>query len=506
MTRGYFWALCVGIALFLPLGSCAQSNTKLPEEVAEIFQEADASVRLGEPTAPIVALPEADTEKMLEIVRAGGVPIALGGGINDFNMLRDLAASLDGFILSDSFARHLDERISDPDGSSTNPERNADILLLKAIVDRNVPIYGSSELLRQINTEQKRFNESYSSIEEFVAAAATFKKAKSLMQRILTIDTHNDEPCEYRHGASIGLRQKEIQCSLPKMEEGLVDAAFVVAYQGQGELDEESSAAAVRRCDNIIDQIYADAAQYSDHCGIARTEAEVRKLKAAGKKAIFIGIENGYGIGTNLANIKHFRDRGVSYITLCHTGDNAICHTASSKSADSSLGLTPFGKEVIQEMNDCGMLIDVSHASDATFWDVYRESRAPFVCTHSGARAVFSYNRNITDEMLRAIAEKNGTIQVYFVDNFICWDEKLATIDTMMEHLFHCIKVAGIDHVGIGTDFDGGGGGPGLNGDNDMVNITVRLINAGYSDEDIAKLWGGNFMRVLSEVQALATK
>ena len=189
-----------------------------------------------------------------------------------------------------------------------------------------------------------------------------------------------------------------------------------------------------------------------------------------------------------------------------HPGESlvpAICHS-STHSADTTLGLSPFGREVVREMNLSGILVDVSHCSSGTFWDCINYSKAPIICSHSGAKAVFPHDRNLTDDQLRALSRKDGIVMVYIVPDYMRADKKDATLDDMMEHLMHCIRVAGIDHVGISCDFDGGGGGWGLNGDNDAINVTVRLMEAGYTDEEIGKIWSGNFFRVLKAAQDYA--
>ena len=302
------------------------------------------------------------------------------------------------------------------------------------------------------------------------------------------------------------LREQEkavYEQSLQKMREGHLGSRVLISYLGQKGLDEESSRQAFARCDGILDEILADMERNKEWCGLARTEADALRLKARGKKAFFLGIENGYGIGNDIRNVEHYAKRGVVYITLSHMYDNAICHS-STHSADTTLGLTPFGREVVAEMNRLGVMVDVSHTSSGTFWDCIKYSKAPIICSHSGAKAVFRHDRNITDEQLRALARKDGLVMVYIVPDYMVTDLSKVSIDHMMEHLLHCIKVAGIDHVGISCDFDGGGGGWGLNGDKDVINVTVRLLEAGFSDEDIAKIWSGNFFRVLNKVQALA--
>lgn len=219
---------------------------------------------------------------------------------------------------------------------------------------------------------------------------------------------------------------------------------------------------------------------------------------------MFISLENAYGIGDDLSNIRKMVDRGVTYITLSHSRDNQVCHTCSN-AKDPMAGLTPFGIKVVEEMNRCGAIIDLSHTSEGTFWDVCKYSKAPFVFTHSGAKAVYDNDRNVTDEQLKALAEHGGVIQVYIVSSFMGGKTgRKIGVDDLVEHIDHCVKVAGIDHVGVGIDLDGGGGGWNYNGDNDAINLTVALLEKGYSESDICKIWGENFFRVMEEVQAYA--
>lgn len=329
--------------------------------------------------------------------------------------------------------------------------------------------------------------------------ADTFQLAKDIHSRILSIDTHTDTPLWFRRGYSVGLR-KNNAVSIQKMNEGKLDAQFLAAFLSQKERDDASLQKAVERCQGLIRSIYADVEKYKDACGIAITEEDAWKLKKAGKKAFFIGIENGYGIGKDLGNILKYKNMGVNYITLCHSYDNAICHS-STNTADASKGLTDFGREVVKEMNRVGMMIDLFHANESTFWDVIQLSTDPVIASHSGAKACCFHNRNLTDNQLRALAKNGGVAQVCIYKSYLNKNRNMASIDDIIRHIDHIVKVAGIDHVGIGSDFDGGGGVAGCNGDNDMINITVKLLERGYSEEDIRKIWGGNFFRVMNKVQ-----
>lgn len=482
-------ALCAIASIFTTADCFAQSN-KYAEPIAKEFKEADTKATPAQPSAPIIAIPvieSAEWPLFEEVRQAGGVPVAIFAGTLDFPALRDAASSFDGFIYSKSF------------------RANKDLNLLKAVIDRNVPIYGSDELLVEINAGLKRLDEDYPSMEAFISQAKLHKRAKQLMSRIFSLDTHNDQPCRYDDGAKLAIRMFN-QVSLPKMVEGYVDGAFIIDWISQKELEEAPTKAAMEHCNVIFNMIHEDAAANSEYCGIVRNEAEARAMKASGKKALFIGIENSYGLGKDLDNIRKYRDRGMTYMTLCHTGDNYVCHTSSGKLGKQTEGLTEFGEKFVKELNDCGVIIDLSHASEQSFWDAARVSRAPIVCTHSGAMAVHAHDRNLTDDQLRELSRNGGVIQIFCVSSFMSPDRSKCTIDDIMKHLVHCVEVAGIDHVGIGTDFDGGSGAKGINGSNDCINLTMKLIEHGFSDEDIAKIWGGNFFRVMAEVQSLATK
>lgn len=335
----------------------------------------------------------------------------------------------------------------------------------------------------------------------FITKAQTYNHAKSLRQEIFSVDTHTDSPLDFNDTYDIGARGP-FQVDIPKMREGHLDAQYLACWVRQGDLTPSGRLNAKNKIDELINHIHSQVERNNHLCGIARTANDIAYLKASGKKAFLIGIENGYAIGKDLKLIERYHDSGVTYITLCHSKNNDICDSSSDKVGAKWNGLSPFGKEVIAEMNRVGMLIDLSHASDATFWDVLNLSEMPVFASHSSARAVFNCDRNLSDDQLRAIAETGGVVQVCLVDEFLNPNPNDASIEDFMNHLCHIIEVAGIDHVGIGSDFDGGAGVRGCNGDNDMIQITTRLIEHGFSDEDIAKIWGGNFLRVLSIVQS----
>lgn len=337
-----------------------------------------------------------------------------------------------------------------------------------------------------------------------VGKADTFHRAKEMHRRMLSVDTHTDTPFWFkRPGFSIADRETN-RVNLPKMEEGRLDGVFLAAFIWQEKRDTASLQKAVDKTATLIESIHHQAGLNKDLCGIAVTPEDFVRLKQAGKKTFFIGIENGYGIGKDLRNIARFKQRGVNYITLCHSYDNDICDS-STHTREEWGGLSPFGEEVVREMNRQGVMVDLSHASESTFWDVVKLTDVPVICSHSSARALCDHDRNLTDEQLRALAANGGVVQLCLLDAYINEEKEKASLTDAIAHLEHIIQVAGIDHVGIGTDFDGGGGIIGCEGDNDLIQITVKLIEKGYSEQDIAKIWGGNLMRVMRRVQAAAT-
>ncbi len=340
--------------------------------------------------------------------------------------------------------------------------------------------------------------------DHIVKQAGLYHRAKELHRQMLSVDTHCDTPLEFKkEGFDIGKRESN-QVNIPKMQEGKLDAIFFAAYTAQGPRDEVSSQKTVDKINGLINGIYAQVEKNKDVCGIAYTADDLVKLKAEGKKAIFIGIENGYGIGKDIVNIARFKDRGVNYITLCHTKPNDICDSSSDQPEWN--GLSSFGKKAVKEMNRLGILVDISHVSEKTFYDVIALSTQPIIASHSSVKALCDHDRNLTDKQLQALAKNGGVVQICLVDLFMNKDKSKACLMDAIEHIDHAVKVAGIDHVGIASDFDGGGGIIGCNGNNDMINVTIKLLERGYSDEDIAKIWGKNFFRVLSTAQSSAKK
>jgi microsomal dipeptidase-like Zn-dependent dipeptidase len=312
---------------------------------------------------------------------------------------------------------------------------------------------------------------------------------------VLTLDTHCDTPMFFPQNVDFGSRDPRILVDLHKMTEGRLDATIMVAYLPQPTEQPKQFA------DNIFDKIEVMVARNSDYLALARTPEELWSNKYAGKKSIMLGIENGIALDGDLKNLRHFKDRGIVYVTLCHNGDNEICDSARGNQTHG--GVSAFGAQVISEMNRLGIMVDLSHAHEKSFYDALELSKTPIVCSHSSARALCDHPRNLTDDQMRALAQKGGVAQTTLYHGFLKKDGE-ATILDAMAHLEHAIDVMGIDHVGLGTDFDGDGGIRGLADASELLNFTRQLLARRFSRQDIQKIWGGNFLRVMQQVQQAA--
>lgn len=351
-----------------------------------------------------------------------------------------------------------------------------------------------------------------------IGESAEFKRAKRLHDKIITLDSHCDTPMFFSQGINFASRDPKILVDLHKMTEGHLDATIMVAYIEQQERDMATLENATAKANQILTKIENMAAANCTAVDIAYTPADILRNKHAGKKSIMMGIENGYAIGLDIRNVEAFRKRGVVYMTLCHNGDNDICDSARGKHEHH--GVSTFGADVIHEMNRLGMMVDLSHASEESFYDALDISSAPIVCSHSSSRALCDHPRNLTDSQMQALAKAGGVAQVTLYHGFLVKDSidynpcnvqrsfaepassiKEATILDAIEHLNHMVNVMGIEHVGIGTDFDGDGGIRGCASASELINFTRRLLRERYSEEQIQMIWGGNFLRVMEDVQ-----
>ena len=338
-----------------------------------------------------------------------------------------------------------------------------------------------------------------------VRQAAHYREACNLHQRVLTLDTHCDTPMFFPQGVDFGSRDSRILVDLHKMSEGHQDATIMVAYLPQPKLGETFSSKVdfdvdgpMEYADLIFDKIEQLVEKNHRFLSIARTPADLYADKRQGRHSIMLGIENGLALNGQLQNLNHFAQRGIVYMTLCHNGDNDICDSA--RGCNTHNGVSQFGQQVIREMNRLGIMVDLSHAAERSFYDALDISQQPIVCSHSSCRALCDHPRNLTDQQMRALAAKGGVMQVTMYNGFLVKDGE-ATVQDAIRHLEHAIQVMGIDHVGIGTDFDGDGGIRGMASSSDMLNFTRQLLLRRYSETDIQKIWGGNFLRVMSQVQ-----
>lgn len=332
-----------------------------------------------------------------------------------------------------------------------------------------------------------------------IQESSEFKAAKQVHAHTLTLDSHCDTPMFFSQNINFATRDPKIQVDLHKMAEGHLDVTIMAAYLKQQQRDDASLEKATAQAHQILTQIEEMAAANSAAVSIAYTPNDLWQLKRQGKRAIMLAIENGYAIGKDLRNIETFRQRGVVYMTLCHNGDNDLCDSACGNREHS--GISPFGAQVIQEMNRVGMMVDLSHASEESFYDALRHSRTPIVCSHSSARALCNHPRNLTDDQMRALAQTGGVAQVTLYEGFLVTPPTTATIHHAIQHLNHMVNIMGIEHVGIGTDFDGGGGILGCASASELINFTRHLLRHRYTQEQIQMLWGGNFLRVMQTAQ-----
>jgi microsomal dipeptidase-like Zn-dependent dipeptidase len=340
-----------------------------------------------------------------------------------------------------------------------------------------------------------------------VQQAADYRRTCDLHQSILTLDTHCDTPMFFPQGVDFGSRDPRILVDLHKMSEGHQDATIMVCYLPQPQQDETFSSKVdfdvngpTEYADLIFDKIEAIVEQNEQYLAIARTPADLYANKQQGRKSIMLGIENGLALDGHLERLQHFAQRGIVYMTLCHNGDNDICDSARGNHTHN--GISSFGQQVVREMNRLGILVDLSHAGEKSFYDALEMSSQPIVCSHSSCRALCDHPRNLTDDQMRALAAKGGVMQITMYNGFLVKDGEATVLDAL-RHLEHAIEVMGIDHVGIGTDFDGDGGVRGMANSSELLNFTRLLLARGYSEQDIEKIWGGNFLRVMTQVQSV---
>ncbi len=403
-------------------------------------------------------------------------------------------------------------------------------------------------------------------------------RARGIHDRVITMDTHVDIPNNYATPAADPGVRGTAQVDLVKMREGGLDAAFFIVYVGQGPRTPEGNAAARTAAMNKFDAIHRMTQEmYPDRIGLAYRADDVMRIASSGKLVAAIGIENGYVIGNNLSLIRTFHDRGARYMTLTHNGHNDIGDSNTPSSPEHN-GLSPFGEQVVREMNRVGIMVDISHVGKQTMLEATRLSQAPVIASHSSTTAYANHSRNLDDEQLLALKQNGGVMQTVAFRGYVRvtppervaavaqlrqefglpaaggrgggrgaagggggggggragggrgdaaldsltverraeYDRKLAAIDArwpvprpnvrdFVDHIDHAVQRIGIDHVGISSDFDGGGGVDGWNDASETFNVTLELVRRGYSEADIAKLWSGNLLRVWRAVERVAS-
>lgn len=340
--------------------------------------------------------------------------------------------------------------------------------------------------------------------QQFVNDASEFAQARRVHNSVLTLDSHCDTPMFFDQEVNLEHRDPKLLVDFPKMREGHLDVSTMVAYLPQGDCTPEASEAATAQAFKTLAEIEQRVA-HAPGVVLAQHPAQLYRNKLEGKLSVMRGIENGYAIGKDLRNVEKFARMGVVYITLCHNGDNDICDSAR-RSSQRHGGLSAFGRDVVREMNRCGLMVDLSHAAETSFYDALQCSTTPIVCSHASSRAMCNHPRNLTDDQLRALAQAGGVAQVTLYHGFLRLEEEgiPATITDGVRHLMHMIDVAGIDHVGIGTDFDGDGGVPGCACASELINFTRLLLAEGLTIHDLQKIWGGNWLRVMQQCQDTA--
>lgn len=386
--------------------------------------------------------------------------------------------------------------------------------------------------------------------------ADLYAKAREIHERVLTIDTHVDIPFDFATPAYDMMKPgpRGQQVHIPTMIEGGLDAPFLIVYMGQGERTVAGYAKAAADAFTKFSAIHRAADElYKDKIELAYTAADVRRIYGAGKKPIIIGMENGYAVGKDLRLLDIYHGLGARYLGLLHNGHNDLGDSAqpnANEPATEHNGLSPLGKQVVEKLNELGIMADISHASMKTALDILAVSKAPVIASHSAVKGVYDHPRNVSDEVLDAIKRSGGVVQIVAFDPYLratppektkavqalqktmgmrgngdidklqpgqlqAYEAEMANIENqwpkadvtnLVDHMDYAIKRIGIDHVGISSDFNGGGGIRGWGNAAETLNVTLELVRRGYTEDQIAKLWGGNLLRVMEQVEANAKR
>jgi len=399
--------------------------------------------------------------------------------------------------------------------------------------------------------------------------AALVARARAIHDRVMTLDTHVDiSPTAFRRDSTnyvTGIARNQVD--IPKMESGGLDAAFLIVYVGQARtIDSATMASAYAQAMEKFAAVHRLTDSLAPtRVGLARTADEARRIHASGRKVIFIGIENGFSVGTDLGRIRQFAELGGRYMSLAHNGHSQFSDSNTGERDGVWMwnGLSPLGRQAIAELNKWGVMIDISHPSKQSMMQTLELTQAPIIASHSGVRALCNHSRNLDDEQLLGMKRNGGVVQLVAFNSYVKCNpvrdaerqgaidalrrqygvtgtnprevqasvqalpeerrnaylaaqeditarrypaDPMATVADFANHIDYAVKLIGIDHVGISSDFDGGGGVDGWRNASETFNVTLELVRRGYAEEQIAKIWSGNLLRVLSEVQAASAR
>lgn len=373
------------------------------------------------------------------------------------------------------------------------------------------------------------------------------REIPSVHKTALVIDTHTDTPMQLiNKRVDLGERHfaPDLRVDYPRLREGGVDAIFFGLFTDQRERTTANYEKAHALVNQMIDSTMHSLAAHPKRVQLAKQANDAKEIAKNGKTAIYFGMENGFPIAKDISKLQEFYNKGVRYITLCHSANNDICDSSTDPFGPEHNGVSKFGEKVIEEMNRLGMIIDVSHLSDSSFFDVLNLSKAPVIASHSSVRSICNHPRNMSDEMIKALAEHGGVIQICILGNYIkeadttslnyikqeelrkkynnwqyandnerraawkeydsinkAYPEVLPTIADAVDHIDYVVQLVGVDFVGIGSDFDGGGGLADCADVADFPKITEELVKRGYTQQEINKIWGENFLNVFSAVE-----
>ncbi|MBR5189045.1 MAG: membrane dipeptidase [Paludibacteraceae bacterium] len=332
-----------------------------------------------------------------------------------------------------------------------------------------------------------------------MAEAEIYGHARRLHRESPVVDTHTDTPMVWTETTDLGVRQnpEDVKVDFVKMQDGDVALTFMVAYLPQVALDDVDYKQKAKEAHDVaVDTFVRLREQVDKYPEKVQFNTLLAEFKPQSVNVCF-GLENGFALAGDIRNVEKFYDMGVRYITLCHNGDNDLCDSARGNNTHG--GLSDFGREVIREMNRLGMMVDVSHAADSTIEQAIEYSTQPIIATHTSAKALCDHPRNMSDELIVKLANSGGRIHVCLYNYFLAKDGR-ADINTICNHIDHIVRLVGSEHVGVGSDFDGGGGVVGCNDSSELINITMELIRRGYSDEDIKNIMGKGFVNYYSKI------